>query len=341
MKWARTFLLVVALLLSAACTRYGEQAQRHNGESLAPEIIEFPVPEDIAPDLLTTYRAAHGDLLTVSNLAIEGSLRENVLVDSDGTITYLMITGIPAAGLTTSEIAQEITVRLERFHREPIISVSLSINGARGHRFYVLGQVMRPGSIPYDRPLRLLDAVALAGGFFNQERQGRTQQSVDLPRSSLIRAGKPLSIDFPALIEQGDLRYNIHLHPGDLLMISSLLDQEIFVLGAVRSPGEQTFVRDLTVVGALARAGGIAERGHRSHICILRGNLAKPEVFLVNMDTVLAGQMPDFPLEGGDVVFVSDRPFQYLRELATAGINAFFSTLGSRAAGRSVDSLGF
>lgn len=341
MRWSRLVLCISCLAL-AACTRYGDQAERYDGTPVTnAEVLVFPVPEDQIPDIAIEYRAAHGDLLTVSDLAHEGSLRENLLVDSDGAITYQMLTGVPAAGLTLSEIAQVISERISKFHRDPIITVSMSPDGARGHRLYVLGQVRTPGSIPYSRPLRVLDAIAIAGGFLNQERQGRTQQSVDLPHSTLMRKGAVIPIDFPALIEQGDLRYNIHLHPGDLLMISSLLDKEIYVLGAVNQPGEQSFVRDLTTVGALARAGGIAERGHRSHVCVLRGNMAKPEVHLVDIDSVINGSIPDLLLEGGDVIFVSDRPFQYLRELATAGINAFFSSLGARVAGETASSLGF
>lgn len=328
-------------LAAAACTRYGDQAERYEGDIATPEVVSFPVPEDTTPEILDEYRVTFGDLLTVNDLSHPGSLRDNILVDSDGCITYQMLTGIPAAGKSLNEIATLVQERLAKFHREPLITVALSTNGARGHRLYVLGQVRNPGAITYDRPLRVLDAIGIAGGFLNQEREGRAQQSVDLPHSSLIRNGEAIPIDFAALVEQGDLRYNIHLHPGDLVMISSLLDKEVYVLGAVNQPGEQPFVRDLGVVGALARAGGIAERGHRSHICVLRGNMAKPEVHLVDMDQVLSGRMRDFALAGGDVIFVSDRPFQYLRELATAGINAFFSALGSRAAGETASSLGF
>ena len=68
-----------------------------------------------------------------------------------------------------------------------------------------------------------------------------------------MRDGQRIPIDFQALIQEGDLRYNIHVHPGDFIYFPSTLASEIYVLGNVRSPGAQAYAGSMTLGSALAR----------------------------------------------------------------------------------------
>ena len=43
--------------------------------------------------------------------------------------------------------------------------VSVIVQDTRSQRFSVLGEVMRPGSYPLSKPMTVLDALSLAGGY--------------------------------------------------------------------------------------------------------------------------------------------------------------------------------
>jgi polysaccharide biosynthesis/export protein len=323
------------LLACCACVRWGKDTTQWNGsttsDSDGSQAVIFTPPVDVPAEVTQEYRIAHGDLLVIDDAEHPDARRDGVLVDNDGTVSFLMLNGIPAAGKTFAELSVDIAQRISLFHRNPSITVALAADGSRGHRLYIFGQVKRAGEIPYDRPLRILDVIAAAGGFELEVRSSRMVQSVDLAHSVLLRHSEVIPIDFTALIEQGDLRYNIQMHPGDMLMISSLLDEVIYVMGAVNRAGEQHYLANLGLLGAIARAGGLHERAKRSQVAVVRGNLGRPRVILVDVDELLTARHPDVLLHPGDLVYVSDRPTQYARELALAAIRTFVAILGTRA----------
>jgi polysaccharide export outer membrane protein len=337
------WILLAVITLLPGCYSPAERAVRHQEVHAIPiaQRVELPLPPDEPPEIAKVYRLGYGDLLTIDDMSVPGTHREQVLVGPDGTISYLHLTAIPAVGHTLDELQADITERLKGLHRDPHPVLFLDPEGSRGHSVYVFGQVLNPGIIPYDHPLRVLDALAGVGGFQIDVRGNEAQQSVDLAHSVLLRGGQSLGVDFARLVEGGDLRHNVQLHPGDLIMIASLLDQNIYVLGAVARAGIVPKTAGMGTLGAIARAGGVKEQAWRSTIVVLRGSLAKPDVYILDFDKVLTGQITDLAVEDGDVVFVPERPTQYPRELVQVAINAFVSTLGVRAGADAAKGLGF
>jgi len=80
---------------------------------------------------------------------------------------------------------------------------------------------------------------------------------------------------------------------------------------------------------ALAESGGVREEAYRTSIVILRGNINRPDVYVYDMNKVLNGEEVDFRLESGDVVYVPERPLQFLREYALAAAQAFVTSMAT------------
>ncbi len=327
--------LSCALLLTG-CLDLGDQAVRHDSpeaqqQLLADETkrVEFDPPAEERPDLLSEYRLAHGDVVSIALVGRSDTRRPVTRIDPDGTVSYLMLRGIPAAGHTVGELQAEVTRQIAPYFRNAeayVVPQQLT-----GHTIYLLGTIQRPGPLPYDRPLRLLDAMALGGGFRRGFAGGLARPVVDLERSMVVRRGKMVPTDFKALVQEGDLRWNLLLQPGDQVVFASFVDAQVDVLGAVNNPGPVAYTPGLGLVGVLAQAGGPAERAYRSTICVLRGNLNKPDLYTFDLDLLLVGRTTDFAIKPGDIVYVPDRPFNYARELALQGLNTFVSTIGSFA----------
>ncbi len=337
--------LASAPVMSGCLPRWGRGAAHHDtpraqGQLLADgqsgEVV-FEPPADEPPAILDQYRFASGDRVDLKLYGQAEYDQPDTVVDPDGNVHFSIARNIPAAGRTVAELRGELERRMAELVLKPraVVQPRLTV----GHRYYVLGTVAQQGPFPINGPVRVLDAIARAGGIATGLQANATVEIADFARSVLVRRGDLLAIDFQALIQTGDLRYNIMLHPGDMMIFPSTVAGEIFVLGAVANQGAQPYAPDLTVVGLLTRRGGVLERAYRRQIAVLRGSLVRPRIYLVDIDDVLSARTKDFRIEPGDILYVPDRPFQYLRELALAATRAFVGVLGARAGGQAADEL--
>lgn len=108
------------------------------------------------------------------------------VLGEDGRLMVPITGEVEAAGLTPTELADQISFLLERVTGadEP---PSVTVRVAQFRPVYVLGEVQRPGEYPYRPGLRVGQAVALSGGFFRV----RDADASGLGREA-IRAGGSL-----------------------------------------------------------------------------------------------------------------------------------------------------
>ncbi len=328
----RVLMIVVSVTALAGCLRLGDQAVAANDPVVTAKLkrqerVVLPPPPDVPAPITEDYRLAHGDLLEISTVGRPDSRRLEVLVDPNGQVSYLMLPGVPAAGRTVTELADDLAARLSVYEKEPVVVVRPM--SERGHHLFVFGAVREPGAIPFDHPLRMLDVLGACGGFSVGLNKGEPVSQVDLTKSVVVRSGEVLHLDFQALVEQGDLNHNIRMHPADVVLIASLVDAEIYVLGRVRSPGRLRYTPDMPMMRALAESGGVLEEAYRTSIVVLRGNINRPDVYIYDMNQVLNGEEVDFRLESGDVVYIPERPLQFLREYALAAAQAFVTSMAT------------
>jgi polysaccharide export outer membrane protein len=116
----------------------------------------------------------------------------------------------------------------------------------------VIGEVVRPGQYRLRGEMRVLDVLLLAGGL---------KDSASLNQATLIRRSgerEPLRLDRLLLRQEMDL--NVIIRPGDTLIIPLETHNKFYVLGDVRSPGQFVIRGDVTLLEAVAMAGGPLSR---------------------------------------------------------------------------------
>lgn len=92
----------------------------------------------------------------------EDNLSGEFQVSSTGLVSLPLIGDVRAAGLTVSQLQSAITSKLSQgYMRNP--QVSLEVSGYRP--FFIVGEVMKPGSYNYENGMAVINAVALAGGY--------------------------------------------------------------------------------------------------------------------------------------------------------------------------------
>ena len=144
-------------------------------------------------------------------------LGANVQVRPDGRITTPLITDMIAAGKTPAQLADDIRQALVQYIQEPLVSVMVNRpQGTFSQQVRVVGATERPAAIPYRANMTLLDAMIAVGGLSefaagDRARLVRTDRSTGEQREYDLRIA--------SLLRRGDVRANVRLEPGDVIII--------------------------------------------------------------------------------------------------------------------------
>jgi protein involved in polysaccharide export with SLBB domain/capsular polysaccharide biosynthesis protein len=275
-----------------------------------------------------------GDIV---NLTVAGQpelARNGVTIAPDGTITYLHAQAIPAAGLSLDQLRASLTTELRRYYHNAIVVVTPNL--FQSNKVYVLGKIVKKGAVTLDRPMRVVDVVAEAGGLETGLFQQNTVELADLGRSFLMRGGAKVDVNLEALFLKGDMSQNAPVAAGDYLYLPSANSNEIYVLGNVKMQGTQGLLAHTSVHSAIAQAGGFTQKAYQKRVLVVRGSLDQPETFVVNMEDIMAARDIGFRLEPRDIVYIADRPWARAEELLVFAINAFTQGAVSSWAGANI-----
>ena len=165
-------------------------------------------PTPLAPD--QSYRLGAEDQLRIS-VWDNKELTLDLVVRPDGKISMPLIQDVVAEGMTASQLAEDIRVRLSAFIVNPAVSVIvLQVNAPK---YYVIGYVSRPGTYHLRGDTSVLQALALAGGMT----QFASPRSIKLIRNVGGRQ-EVRKINYYSMIDEGG-EGNYMLRPGDTIVV--------------------------------------------------------------------------------------------------------------------------
>ena len=284
------------------------------------------------------FTLGSGDLVNIVIYGRKESARSMVPVGPDGRISYLQAQGVQAEGLTIDELRARLNQEIGKYYQSAQVIVTPA--EYRSKRYYLLGTVIDRGAFTLDRPMTIIEAVARARGLATGLLEQNTVEIADLPRAFLVRNGKRLPVDFSRLFQQGDLSQNVQLEPDDYLYFPSSTLNEVYVLGAIVSPGTVGVTDRSSLVGIITTRGGFMPKAYRQKVVVIRGSLNEPETFVVNVASILVGKVPDFMLRPKDIVYIADRPWARVEELLDSALNSFTAAVGTSAANKAVPTRG-
>lgn len=270
---------------------------------LAARGLDVEVVATELPPQIDEYRIGPNDVLNIVVLDHEefSSPRDfnrgviGTIVKKDGHIHIPIVGRVPAAGHTVEEFQELLHRHLGQYVKEPHLSVD--VLKYESQKFYVLGEVGKPGAFPVNGATTLLEGIGLAGG---------VKPEGNLERAYVVRDGALLPINLASLLLRGDTSRNIYMRHRDLIYVPSAGDQTVYVLGEVLRPGAiQIRQTRLNLAQALAEAGGLkAIEAKKSNIKVIRGSWQEPTIYTLEYDTVLE-QGDRILLEPGDRVVVT------------------------------------
>lgn len=179
--------------------------------------VTAPVPASAqpAPDVARRALDAVGDYqigpADVLQLVVwkEPELTREVTVRLDGRITVPLLGDVLAAGRTPAQLTEDLARGLGRFVETPRVTVGIA--QPNSSRFYVVGQVAKPGEFPLPRRTTVLQGLALAGGF---------RDYAKLDAILIVRQDQTvLPVNYKRLEEGKDISQNVLLRPGDTIVV--------------------------------------------------------------------------------------------------------------------------
>jgi polysaccharide biosynthesis/export protein len=185
------------------------------------QAAESPAPTPVPPAATSapvtavadSYIIGPGDVLQVF-VWRQPELSVTVPVRPDGKVSTPLVEDIVAVGKTSSELAREIERVLSEYVRSPQVNVIVSEPISTYSQVRIIGQVAKPQALPYREGITALDAVLAVGGLAPFAAGNRAK---------IVRAenGKQreIKIKLDDLVNKGDMRQNLALKPGDVLVI--------------------------------------------------------------------------------------------------------------------------
>lgn len=144
-------------------------------------------------------------------------LGANVQVRPDGRITTPLINEMIAAGKTPAQLADDIRQALNRYIVDPQVSVMVNRpQGTFSQQIRIVGATARPAAIPYRANMTLLDGMIAVGGL-SEYAAGNRARLIRVDRETGQQREYDLRIT--DLLRRGDVRANVRLEPGDVIII--------------------------------------------------------------------------------------------------------------------------
>lgn len=138
----------------------------------------------------------------------------SVPIRPDGKLTAPLIEDLPAMGKDSTTLARDIEKALEKYIREPIVTVIVSgFVGPYSEQIRVIGEASKPQALPYKQKMTLLDLMIVVGGITD---------FADGNGASILRTSegnKQYGVRLKDLLKNGDVSANVDMKPGDILII--------------------------------------------------------------------------------------------------------------------------
>lgn len=201
-----------------------------------------------------------GDVVKITVFQAPDMTTETRVTEA-GTISFPLLGTVRVAGLTTTEAEARIAEGLKKGRFVVQAQVNILVLQTRSRQVSVLGQVARPGKYPIEEAnTKLTDLLALAGA-------GIGSDVVNVMKNGGGKY-KKIDVDIPALFLTGDLSKDFELGHGDIVYVQRA--PVFYIYGEAARPGAYRLERKMTVMQALALAGGLTQRGTERDIKVYR-----------------------------------------------------------------------
>jgi polysaccharide biosynthesis/export protein len=217
-------------------------------------------------------------------------------IADDGSIRVPLAGPVVIGGLSPGDAGQKVESALKRgqFLVDP--HVTFTVLQSRSQRVSVLGEVRTPGRYPIESNTTVLDLLAQAGGATD-----KGSDIIYVLRPDGTGALKRLPVNLKGAVDSKDTTPAVlqTLQGGDSIFVP--LAEQFYIAGEVHAPAMYRLETGMTLTQAIARAGGVTDKGSTSRVSIKRRGPKGEYV-------VISGKAGD-KIQPDDVITVKERIF--------------------------------
>ena len=171
-----------------------------------------PPPPEAGPMDRADYVIGSADVLRIQ-VWKNPELSVEVPVRPDGKISVPLANDVQAAGLTATELKDVITQALADYIAAP--DVTVMVREIRSKSVHVIGEVLRPNQFPLIFDMRVLEAIAYAGGFSPYADKSDIHILRPNPDGTVVE----YRFNYNAFLRGKEPEGNLRLQPGDTVVV--------------------------------------------------------------------------------------------------------------------------
>jgi len=130
------------------------------------------------------------------------------VVRPDGKVSVPLVGEIQAAGLTPLKLSESIAESLQKVMVHP--EVTVGVEKVNSKKYYIQGEVNRPGSYPLVIDTTVLEALVNAGGF---------REFANTKKIVILRGSERIKFNYHEVTKGKKMEQNILVKPGDQIIV--------------------------------------------------------------------------------------------------------------------------
>ncbi|HEY2963398.1 MAG TPA: tetratricopeptide repeat protein [Pyrinomonadaceae bacterium] len=243
--------------------------------------------------LTKLYRVGPGDVLDVRVNDSQSPQSTLFTVTAAGLLEHpILAEPMHVGGMSVDEIGAAMEADLKRRALLESPKVSVGVRDYASHAILVSGLVKDSGTKILRReaiPLYVVVADA--------------QPLPEAARVTVVRSESNQT--YEADLNQ-PVEMNILVRPGDVITLSASVTQFLYIGGEVKSPGEKTYRRGLTLTQAIISAGGVTNKAKEARLGRDDGH-GFLTVTRFKLKEIESGKIADPPVRPGDRIMIVEK----------------------------------
>jgi polysaccharide biosynthesis/export protein len=130
------------------------------------------------------------------------------VVRPDGKVSVPLLGEIQAAGMTPEQLSISIATGLQKFMVHP--EVTVGVEKVNSKKYFIQGEVNRPGSYPLVIDTTVLEALVNAGGF---------REFANTKKIVILRGTERMKFNYREVTKGKKMDQNILVKPGDQIIV--------------------------------------------------------------------------------------------------------------------------
>jgi polysaccharide export outer membrane protein len=172
------------------------------------------LPPEPGEQSLPDYRIGAGDVLRISVWKEPEVSVDGVAVRPDGKISLPLIKEVVALGMAPAELENVLTREFQRFINNPAVTVV--IKEINSQKIYLVGGVVRPGSLPLRTPMTVLQVLAEAGGLTDFAKR---KKIYIIRKDDNGGAETRIPFNYDAVLKGDSPEQNVPVRAGDTIVV--------------------------------------------------------------------------------------------------------------------------